>query len=136
MDVRKTRPMAPLGGRLNRMSNRERKIVENHIGTKHQYIGRDYNLDFPVIGSLAYFECSTLDHVATKAEITTLSIPGRDLNLDLPVIGSLVYDESSALDHAATGAVASQKYNDNNCLDNLLSVYTWSLVSSHSLLTD
>nr|CAD7576532.1 unnamed protein product [Timema californicum] len=48
---------------------RERKtILEPNISTPD----RDFNLDLPVIGSLAYFKSSTLDHVATKADIRTL----------------------------------------------------------------
>nr|CAD7461643.1 unnamed protein product [Timema tahoe] len=88
---------------------------------------QDSNLDLPVIKSLVYRECSTLDRTATEAALLrciricveqrvknyfgkhTLITPDQDSNLDFLVIDSLVYCESSALDHEATEVVKSYK---------------------------
>nr|CAD7457074.1 unnamed protein product [Timema tahoe] len=57
---------------------RERKRVENHFGkTTLSTLDRDSNLDFPVIGSIVYYENSALDTAAIEKGIHVF-IPSRE----------------------------------------------------------
>nr|CAD7592107.1 unnamed protein product [Timema genevievae] len=75
-------------------------IIENHFGKNTLSTPDRYsNLDLPVIGSLIYYESSTLDHAATEAGRNNTHVVGR--------LSRLQCEDSSPLSHVGIARATS-----------------------------